>query len=69
MWIRGDASVFLRFKYADNAVGHQFAGLDARIQDSIFVGKSDNIGSRFDSRDARSRPYSNPYVPILGYRV
>lgn len=36
--------IFKRFKYADNAVAHQFAGLDMRLMDSIAFGFTHNNG-------------------------
>ncbi len=76
IWGRGQYHLYTNLKLADNAIGftHAAGGGDApyssRVQDSLFVGESDNIGNPTSEAEiayGRSLPHVTPDFPIRGY--
>ena len=76
IWGRGQHHLYTGLKLADNAIGftHAAGGGDApyssRVQDSLFVGESDNIGNPTTEAEiayGRSLPHVTADFPIRGY--
>jgi hypothetical protein len=79
IWARGALHVFRDLKIADNAIGFTHAAGDlavssfsSRVEDSLFVGETDNIGNPRTPEElayGRSLPLPNGYAdfPIRGY--
>ena len=78
LWMRGEETVFRNLKMADNAIGYTFASglgggatFTSRVENSVFVGESDNIGNpSTPSEVAYGRSLPKPEVadyPIRGY--
>jgi cell migration-inducing and hyaluronan-binding protein len=78
LWMRGEETVFRNLRMADNAIGYTFASglgggatFTSRVEDSLFVGETDNIGNpTADSEIAYGRSLPKPQVadfPIRGY--
>ena len=76
IWGRGEYHLFTNLKLADNAIGftHAAGGGDApyssRVQDSLFVGESANIGNPSSPAEiayGRSLPHVTADFPIRGY--
>jgi len=77
IWGRGKMHLFKGMKLADNAIGFTHAAGDlaspaysSRVQDSLFVGESGNIGNPRTPAEiayGRSLPQENADYPIRGY--
>ena len=76
IWGRGQNHLFTNLKLADNAIGftHAAGGGDApyssRVQDSLFVGESANIGNPTTDAEiayGRTLPHVTADFPIRGY--
>jgi cell migration-inducing and hyaluronan-binding protein len=78
MWVRGEMDMFRGLRLADNAIGYTHASgnfgrsaYTSRVEDSIFVGESDNIGNpTAPSEIAYGRSLPQPELadfPIRGY--
>ncbi len=76
IWGRGQYHLFTNLKLADNAIGFTHAAgggrapYSARVQDSLFVGESDNVGNPASEAEiayGRSLPHVTPDFPIRGY--
>ena len=78
LWSRGEMDLFKNLKLADNAIGYTHASANfgnsaytSRVEDSLFVGESDNIGNpRTPSELAYGRSLPEPELadfPIRGY--
>jgi cell migration-inducing and hyaluronan-binding protein len=77
VWGRGELHLFKNLKVADNAVGFTHAAsavgrtaYTSRVEDSIFVGETDNIGNPRTPQEiayGRSKPNDIPDFPIRGY--
>jgi cell migration-inducing and hyaluronan-binding protein len=76
IWGRGQYHLFTNLKLADNAIGFTHAAgggrapYSSRVQDSLFVGESDNVGNPASEAEiayGRSLPHVTPDFPIRGY--
>jgi cell migration-inducing and hyaluronan-binding protein len=77
VWGRGEMHLFRNLKVADNAIGFTHAAgqvgrapYTSRVENSLFVGETDNIGNpRTPAEKAygRSMPNDIPDYPIRGY--
>ncbi|HWK42000.1 MAG TPA: G8 domain-containing protein [Croceibacterium sp.] len=76
IWGRGQYHLYTNLKLADNAIGftHAAGGSGApyssRVQDSLFVGESDNIGNPSTPAEiayGRTLPHVTADFPIRGY--
>jgi cell migration-inducing and hyaluronan-binding protein len=77
IWGRGEYHLFTHLKLADNAIGFTHAAggsgvapYSSRVQDSLFVGESENIGNPSTAAEiayGRSLPHVTPDFPIRGY--
>jgi cell migration-inducing and hyaluronan-binding protein len=76
IWGRGQHHLYTNLKLADNAIGftHAAGGSDApyssRVEDSLFVGESDNIGNPSTPEEiayGRTLPHVTADFPIRGY--
>jgi hypothetical protein len=77
IWGRGEYHLFTNLKLADNAIGFTHAAggsgvapYSSRVQDSLFVGESDNIGNPSRPEEiayGRSLPHVTADFPIRGY--
>ncbi len=77
VWGRGELHLFRNLRVADNAVGFTHAAsavgrapYTSRVEDSLFVGESDNIGNPRTPQDiayGRTRPNDIADFPIRGY--
>jgi hypothetical protein len=77
IWGRGEYHLFTNLKLADNAIGFTHAAggngvapYSSRVQDSLFVGESDNIGNPSTPAEiayGRSLPHVTADFPIRGY--
>jgi cell migration-inducing and hyaluronan-binding protein len=77
IWGRGEYHLFSNLKLADNAIGFTHAAGGARIspyssrvEDSLFVGESDNIGNPRTPAEiayGRTLPHADADFPIRGY--
>jgi cell migration-inducing and hyaluronan-binding protein len=78
IWGRGEMHLYRNLKLADNAIGFthasgspRLAAFTSRVEDSLFVGESDNIGNpRTPEEIAYGRSLPKPAVPdfpIRGY--
>ena len=77
LWARGEETIFRNLKFADNAMGYTFASglgggatFTSRLENSLFVGETDNIGNPTSEAEiayGRSMPKAIPDYPIHGY--
>ncbi len=76
IWGRGQHHLFTNLKLADNAIGFTHAAgggrapYSSRVEDSLFVGESDNVGNpsrREEIAYGRSLPHVTADFPIRGY--
>jgi cell migration-inducing and hyaluronan-binding protein len=76
IWGRGQHHLFTNLKLADNAIGFTHAAgggrapYSSRVEDSLFVGESDNIGNPTRPEEiayGRSLPHVTADFPIRGY--
>ncbi len=77
IWGRGEYHLFTNLRLADNAIGFTHAAgaphaapYTSRVEDSLFVGESDNIGNPTRPEEVaygRSLPAAAPDFPIRGY--
>ncbi len=77
IWSRGEYHLYRNMKLADNAIGFTHAAgapgrapYTSRVEDSLFVGESDNIGNPTRPEEiayGRSLPAEAPDFPIRGY--
>ncbi len=77
IWGRGEYHLFTNLKLADNAIGFTHAAggnrvspYSSRVQDSLFVGESDNIGNPTTPAEiayGRTLPHLDADFPIRGY--
>lgn len=77
IWGRGEYHLFKNLKLADNAIGFTHAAgangvapYSSRVEDSLFVGESDNIGNPKTPAEiayGRSLPHVDADFPIRGY--
>jgi hypothetical protein len=76
IWGRGSYHLFRNLKIADNAIGFTHAAgggvgpYSSRVEDSLFVGESDNIGNPTTPAEiayGRSLPHVDADFPIRGY--
>ncbi|MXO59731.1 transmembrane domain-containing protein [Altererythrobacter salegens] len=77
IWGRGEYHLFTNLKLADNAIGFTHASggygvapYTSRVQDSLFVGESDNIGNPSTPAEVaygRTLPHVTADFPIRGY--
>jgi len=78
IWGRGEMHLFRNLKLADNAIGYTHASglgrgeaFTSRVEDSLFVGETDNIGNpRTSAEKAYGRSLPKPEMPdfpIRGY--
>ena len=77
IWGRGEYHLFTNLKLADNAIGFthaaggaRIAPYSSRVQDSLFVGESDNIGNPTTPEEiayGRTLPHVTADFPIRGY--
>jgi cell migration-inducing and hyaluronan-binding protein len=77
IWGRGEYHLFTNLKLADNAIGFTHAAggygvapYSSRVQDSLFVGESGNIGNPSTPAEiayGRSLPHVTADFPIRGY--
>ena len=77
IWGRGEYHLFTNLKLADNAIGFthaaggaRIAPYSSRVQDSLFVGESENIGNPSRPEEiayGRSLPHVTADFPIRGY--
>ena len=76
IWGRGQYHLYTNLKLADNAIGFTHAAgrgaapYSSRVQDSLFVGESDNIGNPSTPEEiayGRTLPHVTADFPIRGY--
>lgn len=77
IWGRGEFHLFTNLKVADNAIGFTHAAgaphaapYTSRVEDSLFVGESDNVGNPSRPEEVaygRSLPAASADFPIRGY--
>ena len=77
IWGRGEYHLFTNLKLADNAIGFTHAAgapgrapYTSRVEDSLFVGESDNVGNPRTPQElayGRSLPAASADFPIRGY--
>jgi cell migration-inducing and hyaluronan-binding protein len=77
VWGRGEMHLYRNLKLADNAIGFTHAAgivgaapFTSRVEDSLFVGESDNIGNPTTPEEiayGRSLPSAAADFPIRGY--
>ena len=77
IWGRGEYHLFTGLKLADNAIGFTHAAgapgrapYTSRVENSLFVGESDNVGNPTRPEEiayGRSLPAESPDYPIRGY--
>jgi len=77
VWGRGELHLFTNLHVADNAIGYTHAAsavgraeYTSKVQDSLFVGETDNIGNPSTAAEiayGRSLPNDLPDFPIRGY--
>jgi len=76
IWGRGQHHLYTNLKLADNAIGFTHAAgghgapYSSRVQDSLFVGESENIGNPSTPEEiayGRTLPHVTPDFPIRGY--
>ncbi len=77
IWGRGQHHLYTNLKLADNAIGFTHAAgrgngapYSSRVQDSLFVGESGNIGNPSTPEEiayGRTLPHVAPDFPIRGY--
>jgi cell migration-inducing and hyaluronan-binding protein len=77
VWGRGEMHLYTGLKLADNAIGFTHASgipgaapYTSRVQDSLFVGESENVGNPRTPAEiayGRSLPAAAPDFPIRGY--
>jgi len=77
IWGRGEYHLFTNLRLADNAIGFTHAAgaygvapYTSRVQDSLFVGESDNIGNPTTPAEiayGRTLPHLDADFPIRGY--
>src|SRR6185503_2955124 len=77
IWARGEYHLFTNLRLADNAIGFTHAAgaygvapYTSRVQDSLVVGESDNIGNPTTQAEiayGRTLPHLDADFPIRGY--
>ncbi len=77
IWGRGEYHLYRNLRLADNAIGFTHASgipgiapFTSRVEDSLFVGESDNIGNPVTPEEVaygRSLPSASADFPIRGY--
>jgi cell migration-inducing and hyaluronan-binding protein len=77
VWGRGELHHFVKLRVADNAIGYTHAAsavgraeYTSKVEDSLFVGETDNIGNPTTEAEiayGRSMPNDIPDFPIRGY--